>query len=78
MGERRPLSAGGRAAEQVEEGQGEEAGGEQSADGFGEETRRVFGGWLVVVVGIQRLVRRSHLKVADDEQWEGIGLGSSM
>jgi len=61
MGERRPLSAGGRAAEQVEEGQGEEAGGEQSADGFGEETRRVFAGWLVVVVGIQRVVRRSHL-----------------
>jgi hypothetical protein len=58
--------------------QGDEAAGEQSVDGFGEETRRVFGGWLVVVVGIQRLVRRSHLKVADDEKWEGIGLGSSM
>lgn len=54
------MSARGRAAEEVEEGQGDEAAGEPGADGFGEERERFFAGWLLVV-GIQRLVRRSHL-----------------
>jgi hypothetical protein len=58
------LVAGRAAAEEVEQSQGEEAAGEPSADGFGQEAARVFARrrWFMAV-GMKRLVVlvRSHL-----------------
>jgi len=53
------LGGGGGAAEEVEERQGEEAEDERDADGFGEETARIFARRLLAA-GIQWLVH-SHL-----------------
>ena len=58
------MIAGGAAAEEVEESQREEAAGEPSADGFGQETDRVFARRRrrLMAMGIQRPVLvRSHL-----------------
>jgi len=53
------LGAGGGAAEEVEESQGEETTGEPSAGRFGQETARIFARRLV----IQWLQVRSHLSL---------------
>jgi hypothetical protein len=57
------LVAGRAAAEEVEQSQGEEAAGEPSADGFGQEAARVFARRRFMAVGMKRLVVlvRSHL-----------------
>jgi len=57
------LGAGGGAAEEVEESQGEETTDEPGAGSFGQEIARIFARRLVAV-GIQWLqVRSSHLSL---------------
>jgi hypothetical protein len=56
------LLAGGRAAQNVEGGQGEEGGDEPSAGGApGDEVATICARWLLAVDGIQCLVRRHGL-----------------